>query len=401
MLEAVVPTTFKGVSTFSPARVPVRLTKLRLSGYRNLASTTLDVPPEGVVLVGRNGQGKTNLLEAIHYLALFRSFRRTRHADAIAFDRDRFRVEGTITADEGRTRTVAVSVDGGQRRIAVDGAGDVKPTDAVGTLLVALLSPDDLSLVTGSPSERRRFLDTLLGITSPAYRRGLRTFDRALRQRNELLKEGNRVDPGTLEPWDEALVSAGSPLVAARGSLVSRLSPRFGAIGRRLAGEGDEMEWSVRYRPSVPVEEGAVEEPARVADAWREALVDRRDRDLRRGWTTVGPHRDDVDVRRGGRPVSRFGSQGERRTAAIALRLLEAETLEADTGRRPILLLDDVFSELDAGRAERLLDWLGGERQRFVTSPRPLPALERALPTWEVEAGVIETEPSRSAVEVA
>lgn len=401
MLEAVATTNVKGVSTFSPARFPVRLTKLRLSGYRNLASTTLDVPPEGVVLVGRNGQGKTNLLEAIHYLALFRSFRRTRHADAIAFDSDRFRVEGTIATDEGRKRTVAVSVDGGQRRIAVDGAVNVKPTDAVGVALVALLSPDDLSLVAGSPSERRGFLDTLLGITSTAYRRGLQTFDRALRQRNELLKKGNDVDPNTLEPWDEALVSAGSPLVAARGSLVTRLSPRFGAIGSRLAGDGDDTRWTLRYRPSVPVGDEEVEDPTRIADAWRDALADRRDRDLRRGWTTVGPHRDDLDVRRGGRPVSRYGSQGERRTAAIALRLIEAEILETDTGRRPILLLDDVFSELDAGRAERLLEWLGDERQRFVTSPRPLPALERTLPTWEVEAGVIETEPSRTAVEVA
>lgn len=378
----------------------MRLTKLRLSGYRNLASATLDVPPEGALLVGRNGQGKTNLLEAIHYLALFRSFRGSPHADSIRFGADRFHVEGRVAGEGGRRRTVAVSADRGERRISVDGASDVKPADAVGTVLVALLSPDDLALVSGSPSERRGFLDTLLGIVSTVYRRGLQTYGRALRQRNELLK-ADHVEPAALDPWDEALVSAGTPLVTARAALVRRLSPRFGSIGGRLAEDDDETRWTLGYRPSVPVSDDEAEERGAVAETWRRALEERRGHDVRRGWTTIGPHRDDVELRREGRPVSRYGSQGERRTAAIALRLLEAETLESDTGRSPILLLDDVFSELDAGRSERLLEWLGGERQRFVTSPRALPALEGALPRWTVEAGEIDTGPSRAAVEVA
>lgn len=357
------------------------------------------MPSPGVVLVGANGQGKTNLLEAIHYLALFRSFRRTRHADAITFGEERFRVEGDIVWDDGRTRTIAVSADRGERRISIDGAPGVKPADGLGTLLVALLSPDDLALVTGGPAERRGYLDGLLGITSRAYCRGLHEFERALRQRNELLKRG-RADAATWATWDEALIAAGVGLVAARAAVVRRLSSRFGAIGARLAGR-DDVAWSLRYEPSIPVSDGQSENRDAVARAWRDSLQARRERDLRRGWTTVGPHRDEVEIHREGRPLARFGSQGERRTAAIALRLLEAEVLEADTGRRPILLLDDVFSELDAGRSERLLGWLGNERQRFVTSPRPVSPLERALTRWDVRAGKIETEPAGTAAGVA
>jgi len=377
----------------------VRLRSLRLSGFRNLATTSLDVPSAGVVLVGANGQGKTNLLEAIHYLALFRSFRRTRHADAITFGEERFRVEGDVVWEDGRTRTIAVSADRGERRIAIDGAPGLKPADALGTLLVALLSPDDLALVTGGPGERRAYLDGLLGITSRTYCRGLREFERALRQRNELLKRG-RTDPAMWATWDEALIAGGVGLVVARVALVERLSPRFGAIGARLAGR-DDVAWSLRYVPSIPVSDGERGDRDAVARAWRDALRERRERDLRRGWTTVGPHRDEVEIRREGRALARFGSQGERRTAAIALRLLEAEVLETDTGRRPILLLDDVFSELDEGRSERLLEWLGDERQRFVTSPRPVPSLERALARWDVRAGEIETEPAGSTAGVA
>lgn len=399
MLKAVAGTNFKGVSEGISTERSVRLRSLRLSGFRNLATTSLDVPSPGVVFVGANGQGKTNLLEAIHYLALFRSFRRTRHTDAIAFGEERFRVEGDVVWDDGRTRTIAVSADRGERRIAIDGARGVKPADGLGTLLVALLSPDDLVLVSGGPAERRAYLDSVLGVTSRPYCRDLHEFERALRQRNELLRRG-RANAATWATWDEALIATGTGLAVARAALVKRLSSRFGVIGARLAGR-DDVAWSLRYVPSIPVSDDESEDPEALARAWRGSLQTRRERDLRRGWTTVGPHRDEVEIHREGRPLARFGSQGERRTAAIALRLLEAEVLEADTGRRPILLLDDVFSELDADRSERLLGWLGGERQRFVTSPRPVPALERVLARWDVRVGEIEIEPAGSTAEVA
>jgi DNA replication and repair protein RecF len=148
--------------------------------------------------------------------------------------------------------------------------------------------------------------------------------------------------------------------------------------------------YAIVYRPSIPVDPEASDLAEAVRSAWSRALVERAAVDRARGWTTVGPHRDDVAIRLAEVDLARFGSQGERRTAAIALRLMEAEMLEADTGERPILLLDDVFSELDEGRAERLLDWLGDRHQRFVTSPRPLPWLADGLARWAVSQGRIE-----------
>ncbi len=368
----------------------MRLTGVRLNHFRNLASVSLDVPPGGVILVGDNGQGKTNFLEAIHYLSLFRSFRGSRHADVIAFDAEHFRVEGTVEYDDGRSRTVAVASDRRERRVTVDGAVATTLTEVVGTVSSVVVAPDDLSLVTGSPGGRRRYLDTLLGLTSRAYARGLRDYDRILRQRNELLRGSERSVGPVMASWDEALVTTGSPLVASRARLVRRLAERFEATAGAIAGREERIDYDLEFRPSVPVvPESAVDADA-VRDAWADALASSYGEDRARGWTTVGFHRDDLEIRLGGRPLDRFGSQGERRTAAIALRLLEARILEDDTGHAPILLLDDVFSELDEGRARRLIEWLGGGRQRFVTTPRPLPHLAGAFVRWTVDAGRIE-----------
>lgn len=368
----------------------MRLTDVRLDHFRNLASVSLDVPESGAILVGDNGQGKTNFLEAIHYLSLFRSFRGSRHEDAIAFGAEHFRVEARVRYADGKGRTVAVAADRGERRVSVDGVASDTLSDAVGTVLSVVVTPDDLELVTGSPGGRRRYLDTLLGLTSRAYARGIREYDRILRQRNELLRGPERTAGPVMASWDEALVGSGAPLVAARARLVERLASRFERAAGAIAGEGERTDYGLRFAPSVPVETGEATDPDQVAAAWEPALAAAYGEDRARGWTTVGLHRDDLAMSIGDRPLGRFGSQGERRTAAIALRMLEARVLEDDTGHVPILLLDDVFSELDEGRARRLLGSLGEARQRFVTTPRPLPHLDGALPRWSVEAGRIE-----------
>ncbi|HET6360576.1 MAG TPA: DNA replication/repair protein RecF [Gemmatimonadota bacterium] len=364
----------------------MRLTEVRLEQFRNLGDVSLEVSPEGAVLVGANGQGKTNFLEAIHYLSRFRSFRRTGHVDAIAFGAGHFRIEAGFRS-EGRSRTLAVSGDRERRRIVLDGAPVGRPSDAAGTLLAVSLRPEDLELVTGSPSARRGYVDELLGLASRPYRQALSEYDRVLRQRNELLRSGRGA--AQLEAWDEALISSGVPIVAARARLVSRLAERFARTAARVAGQEDGG-YGVAYRPSVPVDPAAAERKSEVVEAWSRALVERYEVDRARGWTTVGPHRDELVIALDGRELARFGSQGECRTAAVALRLMEAEVLEADTGQRPILLLDDVFSELDGGRGERLLEWLGDRHQRFVTSPRSLAWLADGLAVWRVCGGRIE-----------
>jgi DNA replication and repair protein RecF len=366
----------------------VRLTEVRLDQFRNLASVDLDVPVEGAVLVGANGQGKTNFLEAVHYLSRFVSFRGSRHGDAVAFGADCFRIEGRFHLSDGRTHALAVAADGDRRRVTIDGGAVARPSEVAGTLLAVSVRPEDLDLISGSPSKRREYLDALLSLVSRPYRHGLAEYDRVLRQRNELLRSGS-TSAGLLEAWDEALISAGAGLVVARARLVARLAGRFARAAAGVASAGEDA-YAIAYRPSVPVEPADAEREAAVRGAWSRALVEQYPVDRARGWTTVGPHRDELAIRLAGLDLARFGSQGERRTAAVALRLMEAEVLEADTGERPILLLDDVFSELDEGRAGRLLDRLGDRHQRFVTSPRPLPWLADGLAHWAVVGGRIE-----------
>ncbi|MFN2421074.1 MAG: DNA replication/repair protein RecF [Gemmatimonadota bacterium] len=366
----------------------MRLTGLSLTHFRNLAPMELGTPPEGVVLEGANGQGKTNFLEAIHLLARFRSFRGTPVADAIAFGADHFRVEGSIVGEDGTARTVAMATDGASRRIALDGRG-VTPTGATGAVVAVLVAPEDLALVVGSPSRRRAYLDGVLSVVSRRYRRALREFERALRQRNEALRVG--ASEAVLKTWDEALIATGVPVVMERMEFVARLGERFAAVAGSIAGGAQRGEYALAYEPSVPVPAHGPDAPDVVSEAWVHALHAERAPDRGRGWTGAGPHRDEMAISLAGRTLARFGSMGEQRTAAIALRLLEADVLEEELETRPILLLDDVFSELDEERGARLLDRLddGARRQRFVTTPRPLGWIDGALPRWRIASGRI------------
>lgn len=368
----------------------MHLTGLRLAHFRNLAPMEIETPPEGAVLQGANGQGKTNFLEAIHFLARFRSFRGTPVADAIAFDADHFRVEGGVAREDGSACSVAVASDRESRRIMLDGRR-VTPARAAGALLAVLWAPEDLALAAGSPVRRRAYLDGALSVISRRYHRALGEYDRALRQRNEALR--SEVAEAELATWDQALIAAGTPLVAERSVLVARLGARFAEVADAIAGGGDRTDYALAYAPSVPVAREAAGDEAAVAGRWQAALSAERGRDRARGWTGVGPHRDEMVVELGSRLLARFGSQGERRTAAIALRLLEADVVEQEVGSAPLLLLDDVFSELDEGRGARLFAWLdrGARRQRFVTTPRPLAWLDGSLRRWHVACGRLET----------
>ena len=374
----------------------VHLKELRIAHFRNLASRELEIPSEGAVLEGVNGQGKTNFLEAIHLLARFQSFRGTPVSDAIAFGADHFRVEGSVLREDGDAHVVAVASDASARRIALDGRS-VAPSRAMGTVLAVLVAPEDLVLVAGSPSRRRAYLDGILGVVSPLYRRAARDFERALRQRNEALR--NDAAEAELATWDEALVEAGVPVAVIRAGFVARCAERFAGLAGDIAGPGEAngggpaAGYRMEYAPSVAVAGAEAQDEAAVAAAWRTALREARHADRGRGWTGVGPHRDDLALGLGGRPLARFGSQGEQRTAAIALRLLEAEVVEGECGSRPILLLDDVFSEIDEERGARLLARLDadGRRQRFITTPREVAWIDGKLPRWRVSDGRLVT----------
>ncbi len=412
----------------TPADRPrVVCASVRLRDFRNLAATELEVPAEGVALIGDNGAGKTNLVEAIYYLELFRSFRGAPDDQLARFEKPGFFVAGSFAIGDRTTEVTAGYLrEGKRKRVRVDGVEPERLGDALGEVGVVVFSPSDIAVVAGSPSDRRRFLDILLSLNEPGYVDALQSYRHALRQRNALLRAGGGRD--LLEPWDDALVRWGVPVLAARMTWADHYAVPF-AVYCRTIGDGAGM--ALRYRSTVgtperpgaaTTDEGAeteaptdgaapgagdaraedearAEAEARIEALFREALERRRRREQEIGATVVGPHRDDLALRllRGdARDVDLrdFGSGGQRRTAAVALRLVEADTIRARRGREPMVLLDDIFAELDTGRSGRLMALLADERagQLMVTAPKQVDLGARApLESWTIASGSIAT----------
>jgi DNA replication and repair protein RecF len=363
----------------------VRLDRLVARGFRNLADLDCELPPEGAALLGRNGQGKTNFLEAVYYPVLFRSLRGAGDGELAHFGGPGFQVEATYTetdAEGARTgeRTVAVAWRAGQRkkRITVDGDEVDRLLDVAGRWLAVAFLPSDVGLASGPATERRQYLDRMLSLADRRYLAALARYRAALAQRNSALRQGR---PELARAFDAPLAQAGATLVAGRlawaGGAAEQFAAEFEALGEAHAAD-------LRYagRPELA-------DPA----AWPAALDAALAKDRARAMTTVGPHRDDVLLLVGERAVRDFGSTGQQRSAAIALKLIEIATLERARATEPALLLDDVFAELDRERqrrlARRLLDRHGG-RQVFLTAPRRDELPENlALPIWDVEGGSI------------
>ncbi len=349
---------------------------LVVRSVRNLADAALDIPPPGVALLGPNGSGKTSFLEALGYPVLFRSLRGAR-------DREMARHGGpglhvTVTRADGVAIGATWTAATGRKRVTVDGADQRNLTAALGAWLAVAFLPGDPVLVHGGAAERRRWLDRMLSLAQPAYLSGLLRYRAALAQRNAALRRG---DVRAAEPFDGILAQAGATVAATRRAWAEGAE---GAWREELAQLGEPLAVGMRYRGDE-----ALVEPG----AWAERLAAGRPRDLARGQTHVGPHRDDLVLTLDGRPLRAVGSTGQQRSAAIALRLLERDTLAAARGVRPALLVDDVFAELDAERQSRLAARLlaqGG--QLVVTAPRvdDLPR-ELELDRWHVREGKVTT----------
>lgn len=369
----------------------VRLTRLRLQNFRNFEDETLELPPAGAAISGDNGQGKTNLLEAVYYLAMFRSFRGARDDQLVRFGADFFRIEARTVGPHGEEHTVAAGSQPatGERRVAVDGASVSRLADGVGRLPAVIFTGIDVEMVRGAPAQRRRFLDVALSLARPSYLTALQRFRRALGQRNESLRRGASASEVTA--WDEALVDWGAEVARERARWVVENAQAFARHYAMIAGEARA---GLTYLSGVTPEESDGTEAWR--RAYRDALEASRARDRARRWTTVGPHRDDLGIqieKGGGAPVELrvYASGGEQRTAAIALRLTEAAWLRQVKGHEPIALLDDVFGELDPRRVRGILACLGdrGSGQVIVTAPGPLDwaATGRDLAGFTVQRG--------------
>jgi len=355
----------------------VRLRRLVARGYRNLADLDCEPPPRGVALLGANAQGKTNLLEAIYYPVLFRSFRGSPDQQLMRHGLG-FHVEAHV--EGARSRTLEATYTGHKKRIAADGDEVGRLTEVVGTWLAVVFLPSDLALAAGAAADRRRYLDRLLSLADRSYLLALARYRAALAQRNSALRQG-RIE--VAEAFAKAMAQPGALLVRKRLDWVRGASEQF-------AGELECLGESGWPRLSY----GGREELADEA-SWFPAFEAALAADRARGVTTVGPQRDDLVLETGGRSLRDYGSTGQQRSAAVALKLIEITTLSEARGTQPALLLDDVFAELDQERQHRLaLRLLESEqRQVFVTSPRP-DELPRALdlPVWVVESGSVRQE---------
>jgi DNA replication and repair protein RecF len=357
----------------------VHLDRLWLTNFRNYACADLRPAPAGLtVITGGNGQGKTNLLEAIAYLARLESFRGAPPDALVRTETDAAVIRAEIARANRRVLVGAELPRSGRATVQINRQALRRWRDLLGVLQVTPFLADDLQLVKGGPQPRRRYLDGLLVAVHPRHDALCREVDRILRQRTALLQQagpGRSPQPadvlGTLDVWDAKLAASGEALAAARQELVARLSPHAGAayeqVAQHLAGV------RLVYRRSW---EGDL----------AEALAAARPEDLRRGLCTVGPHRDDLVITLAGMPARTHASQGEQRALALSLRLAGHEVVTEAVGERPVLLLDDVFSELDAGRAEALVRSLP-TGQALVTTAAGLPAGSRPDLLIRVEDG--------------
>ncbi|MFM2139932.1 MAG: hypothetical protein RLZZ25_197 [Gemmatimonadota bacterium] len=372
---------------------PARLRGLTLQSFRNVAEATLTLPPEGIVVVGDNGQGKSNLVEAIGYLRLLRSGRGARDRDCIRHGGTAFHLSATLEGVPATRVTAAVDRQG-RKKVTLDGRALDRLTEALDALPSVAFSPRDVDLVAGAPQERRRYLDITLALTSPRYLQALRQYRAALSRRNAALRDaarggGSVADREAAAAWEPALAQHGATVIAERRAWVAAWGPTFAA---RCAAIGEPAPTDLRYAGTF----------AEVADdalvgALRETLERQRAQDLRRGLTQAGPHRDDLTLTLEGHDLRIVGSAGQQRTAAIVLRLLEAATHHVATGVMPVLLLDDPFAELDRDRTERILALLDGigHGQHVVCVPRPdeIPARFTRLARWQVRGGTFAPVP--------
>ena len=367
-----------------------------MKGFRNLADADLEIPAEGFVLVGKNGHGKTSLVEAMLYCEVFRSFRGAGDRELVKFGADGFFVETGLQENgapeagrrpdaqrwagngEERARLVAAGFDARTRekKVTVGRVEAEKLADAIGIVRGVVLSPGDVALVAGGPRERRRYLDVMLSLTVKGYVEALGRYRRALRHRCH-------ATAADMPAWERVLAETGSRVIEARRGWTERWAERYAALCGDMGEERASGPAGQRAGPAleyVPSARGDL----------LEALEKTRERDLARGRTSVGPHRDDLKLALGGHDLRTYGSAGQHRTAALALRICEAETLEA-----PTICLDDAFAELDVERSRRLGAMIeamaAAGKQVIAAVPKAgeVPRVISGLPVRRIEHGEI------------
>ena len=364
------------------------LRRLVLDNFRNYSHQEVSFAPGVNAFLGRNGQGKTNLLEAVYYLSLLRSFRTSQLNYLVAAGKGGFTLFGEVEDGAGRVTRLGVA-NGGERRLLVDGVVVHRASEFISRLVCAAFLPEDLAFIKGAPALRRRFLNIALCQLSLPYMMALQGYNEALKSRNAMLKAPERYPRETVTAWDQVLVQHGSRLEAARQRCVRQLNEALTPLSAEFFPDGRQL--TVGFLCGCAHLMGPCgEEEGEVAALYGAALAKSYERDCRDGSTRLGPHRSDLACLLDGRLLTHYGSEGECRTAAIALKLAALELLRAERGAGEItMLVDDVLGELDSVRREVFLAKLAASGQVLFAGTALPPGLPDDLRVFQVTGGRI------------
>ncbi len=344
----------------------MHLQRLSLNHYRNYTSLALTCDLQTNVFIGTNGQGKTNLLEAVYYLCVARSCREAQDRELVRMGSDHFLIQGQGQSAEGRGVEVQIRYARQTgKKVFVNESAQRNLSDLYGIMAAVVISPDDRRLVQGSPGSRRRFLDIAISQSNAGYLSTLQDYRRVVRQRNEAMRmhletTGRAAD---LEVWNAPLVALGSRIMRKRVEVVAALKEEAQRVHATVSGDDENLE--IDYAPSFECEPFD-----NIEGSFQEALDRAEPRERARGLTEVGPHRDDLSIRMNGVSLQAYGSQGQHKTAATALKLAEARFLWHQLQAPPLLLLDDIFAEIDAARTGRLMEMVPTYGQTFITTAK-------------------------------
>ncbi len=365
----------------------LHIARIYLKQFRNLKDTDLLLNANVNIFWGMNGQGKTNLLEGIYLLAMGSSPRAFNDSEMICWNKDYFFVKGIIE-DEHEIYTLSVGYGGGRKKINLNGQLLDRIKDLLGRFLVVYFTPEDLQLIKGPPGLRRRFFDQEISLLFPLYYDNLQRYRTVLQQRNNLLKEyrEKKSSNGALEPWNIQLAALGAQIINKRIEVLDELRPILMAKYSHIADKDEIL--GMEYHPSLPLS------PQASLTEWENALTmaleRRQNEEIMRGTTLVGPHRDEVTLFLNGKELRNFGSQGQQRSAVLALKLAELEYIGRIRGKKPVLLLDDVFSELDNRRRAALIDTIKDNIQTIITTTDMDFKMENlSVSSFRVEKGTI------------
>ncbi|MDD2572940.1 MAG: DNA replication/repair protein RecF [Firmicutes bacterium] len=367
------------------------LRELKLKNFRNYKEQALN-PSRGFnLLLGNNAQGKTNLIEAIYLLSSGRSYRTPVDSELLRWGADTLYIKGAVV-EEGGEKSIEIGIRGSNKRVKVNGVQLSKRGELFGKLTTVIFSPDELKLVKEGPNYRRKFMDQEIIQIKPAYYYVLTGYNKVLSQRNSLLKDSmkGRANIDTLEVWDKQLTEYGVRLIYDRQRFIKRLSGFAKQMHSKITNGQEDLE--VTYQCCVgPKEEESLSD---IRSRFGKRLQSFRGRDFKTGVTNFGPHREDLSVNVNGIDVRKYGSQGQQRTAALSMKLSEIELVKSETGEYPVLLLDDVMSELDLLRQEYILGNLA-RVQTFITCTHLTGVMKKRCDkgkVFNVNSGIITTE---------